>query len=76
MYVCICPITRFGFSCSQIINETCVEIISATPNTMCLDSLTDAITVVGRGFTNNLDQNLAACHFTTSDNQLLSKKEL
>lgn len=51
-----------------------IEITSVSPDMMCLGNLADVITVEGRGFTNDLVADVAACQFTTSDRQVSSKK--
>ena len=62
--------------CLQVINETCIEISSVDPSIICFADLQDRvkqITLHGKGFNNQLDQDKALCRFMTADNQLLSE---
>ena len=47
-------------------NNTCIEIASVTPSSVCLDSNLTEITLEGRGFTNQLSAGHAKCRFYAS----------
>ena len=53
-------------------NETCIEITAVDPPRVCLGSTT-SITLTGRGFTNQLNQNRSACRFQISEDEFLCK---
>jgi len=55
---------------SQIVNKTCIEITAVDPPRVCLGSTT-SITLTGRGFTNQLNQNRSACRFQISEDEFL-----
>lgn len=49
-----------------MVSNTCVEITSATPSTVCLGSGGD-VTVKGRGFTNQLVKGQVMCRLKSTD---------
>ena len=57
----------------QVVNDTCIEIRSATPHTVCLGSNTTKITLRGRGFTNQLVNGQATCRFKADKGLFYSK---
>ena len=61
-----------------MINETCIEISSVEPSLICLDDVKDKvvkeITLKGKGFSHQLDQDKAVCRFLTVDKRYLRKK--
>lgn len=56
----------------QVINKTCIGIRDVSPNQICLGS-TDSVTLLGRGFTNDLNQSAVTCRFQTDNGHSLGK---
>ena len=57
---------------TQVVNKTCIGIGDVNPNQICLGS-TDSITLLGRGFTNDLNQSAVTCRFQTDNGHSLGR---
>lgn len=70
-YVLLSLYFDFHFN-MQVVNKTCIGIRDVSPNQICLGS-TDSVTLLGRGFTNDLNQSAVTCRFQTDNGHSLGR---